>query len=235
MNTKKFNHKVFLELKYLFSNLQLAADFFQAQSLSSVLIKDWLSGKHVFSYSEIRMIENYFALNFIRTSGIDRVSSKEKLHNTNSVAVTSEQLRDIIHQAVLQAGEPVLLKNIYYTIRDSHPDFKWIRMQIHLALLKDDRIGCFQEKGNEWYYIKEYEHNWKLKKEKVHRLVCDFINEQPGPVHLDEILKFVARYHQIDKSTLRLIIKVDLKGKCFQVGSGYYDIRARKIISGRER
>lgn len=137
---------------------------------------------------------------------------------------TIELQRDAVYDAVLHAGKPVLLKDIYSQLKDSFPGLVWKRMSIHISLENDDRIGCFLRKGNTWYDIKKFEEDWKCKNEKIQDLVFDFLTASSGPVHISEIVTYVSRFHEVDEKTIKLIIKIDLKGKCIPHSHDYYEI-----------
>jgi len=208
MITKPLNYRVFQKMKSLFSNLQVAADFFHANQLPPVNIKYWLSGSHAFSDTEIDMVENYFGLNFRRP-----------------VIKEVRPLPDLVYEAIKQAGKAMILHAIYRNLKEKFPAMHFTRNSIHRILEEHPLISEYYFHSQHWYVIKQFESEWKSAQSgHVIDKIYEFIMEQRKPVHLDEIEKYLYYAYQLDQHQIRVIIKSDSKRRCVFVGKGYYDV-----------
>ena len=144
MNTEPFNDKVLKKLKYLFSNLQIAADFFRINNLPPETIKTWLSGSHAFTFEEVKMIEDYFAISLMEPHVIIAPALKVDDGVANAfVAHLSARyrLRDKIGESLvsqLEKKSPPLFKTILDIIEHSQSLSRSRRSWIIQWLSEDD-------------------------------------------------------------------------------------------------
>lgn len=213
-----FNMEYYAEHKMFKTSYLISKDIFDREEFLSIINKAIeIQASRLVSQKSLDLndfypgLDNPKKINVLKTIlssefGIDIINKKIVFEKNRDILNT-----DMIYDALKKIGEPAHITQVMKEIRKENKTITFTETSVRYYLVYFKERFIFFGRSST-YGLKEWESKFKnIKGGTIREMVIEFLQDNPGIHHIDEIAKFVTRYRETDGEKILANLKLDTK------------------------